>query len=92
MANHRSAIKRHRQNLKRRARNRHYRSTVRNAVKAFRTLQEEGAGADELKAAFTKAESAIRRASSKGVYHARTASRTIGRLAGHLHGAVQGDP
>ena len=78
MANHRSAEKRHRQSLKRRARNKHWLSTVRNAVRQVRAGAAEGAA--DVPDRFQRAEKLLRKAVSKGVLHKRTASRTISRL------------
>jgi small subunit ribosomal protein S20 len=78
MAHHPSAKKRHRQSLKRQARNKHVRSTVRNAVAKAREAGAEGA---EGAAAYARdAERLLRRAASKGVVHPKTASRTASRL------------
>jgi small subunit ribosomal protein S20 len=81
-----SAVKRHKQSLKRRARNRHVRSTVKSAVKEVRTVIEEGGekGAELLR----NAASVIARAGSKGVLHRKTASRKISRLAKAVHKAT----
>ena len=76
VANHKSAKKRARQDLKRRARNRHISSGVKSAVKALRQASPE-----ESEAALRKAESVIRRASSKGVLSKKQASRRVSRLA-----------
>jgi small subunit ribosomal protein S20 len=77
MAQHRSAEKRHRQSLKRRARNRHTRATVRNAVRRAR----KAVGTDEAPAQVHQAEKLLRKAASKGVLHKKTVSRTVSRLA-----------
>jgi small subunit ribosomal protein S20 len=79
MAQHRSAEKRHRQSLKRRARNRHNRTTVRRAVARARSAA--ASGAPDADAQLRQAEVLIRKATSKGVVHAKTASRTVSRLA-----------
>ena len=81
MANHRSAEKRHRQSLKRYARNKHWRSTIRNAVRDVR----QAAGSDEAEAKFSQAEQLLRKGVTKGVLHRRTASRTISRLNKLIH-------
>lgn len=83
MAKLASAVKRHKQSLKRRARNRHVRSTVKSIVKVVREDIEEGGGkgAELLR----KAASVIARAGSKGVLHRKTASRKISRLAKAVH-------
>jgi len=85
MANHKSAEKRHRQSLKRRARNKHRRSTVRNAVR--RARQAVASGDSEAQAKVTLAERLLRRAASRGVMHARTAARTVSRLRQAANGA-----
>ena len=78
MAQHASAKKRHRQSLKRRSRNRHSRSTVRNTVRKLRQAAERGD--PEAPALFARAERLLRKASSQGVMHSRTVSRTVSRL------------
>jgi small subunit ribosomal protein S20 len=78
-----SAVKRHKQSLKARARNRHVRSSVKTSVKDVRTaLSESGEQTAEL---LRKAASVIARAGSKGVLHRKTASRKISRLAKAVH-------
>jgi small subunit ribosomal protein S20 len=76
MANHRQAEKRHRQSLKRRARNKHWLSTIRNAVRRVRAAP----AGEEAQAQFAGAERLLRKGVSKGVLHQKTASRTISRL------------
>jgi small subunit ribosomal protein S20 len=79
MADHASARKRHRQSLKRQERNNHARKTCRNAVKRARQALRQGSSdAPEL---CKQAERALRKACSKGLYHPRTVSRTVSRLA-----------
>ena len=82
MAQHASAKKRNRQTLKRSARNRFQRSTVRSAVRAAR--RAIASGADDAAQAVQHAERLLRRAVSKGVFHSRTVSRTVSRLAASL--------
>ena len=79
MANHKSAKKRARQALKRRDRNRHVRSEMRTAVKKVRSAIEAGDG-DGATTSLKQAESLLRRASTKGLVHWKTASRKISRL------------
>ena len=79
MANHKSAKKRARQALKRRDRNRHVRSEMRTAVKKVRSAIEAGDG-DGATTSLKQAESLLRRASTKGLMHWKTASRKISRL------------
>jgi small subunit ribosomal protein S20 len=84
LANHKSAIKRIRQNAKRRERNRHARSGTRTVVKNFRQAVEaedrEGAAAK-----FAQAERTLRKAASKGLIPQRRADRSISRLAKRLN-------
>lgn len=80
MANHKSAQKRARQDLVRRARNRDKRSRVRRAIRAARAAIA-GGDSGEATAAVRQAESLLRRATSKGVLHRKTASRQISRLS-----------
>jgi len=79
MATHKDALKRHRQSLKRRARNRHYRTMMRNRVKAVRTAVDEG-DLPAAQEAFKEAMSVIHRVASKGVIHRNQAARRISRL------------
>lgn len=80
MANHPSAIKRHRQSERRAQRNQAERSRVRSAVKKVRAVttgSDSGAAQEELKAAAK----VLQKAASKGVIHRNNASRRIARLA-----------
>jgi small subunit ribosomal protein S20 len=85
LAIHLSAIKRARQNEKRRLRNQHIKSTVKTAVKKVRSAVEEKdvAGARE---ALLKAIPLIQKARSKSVFHKNTSSRKISRLARQVNG------
>lgn len=83
MANHPSAIKRHRQSLKRAARNQAIRSNVRNSVKKVRVLVEAGDKA-AAKQAVVQVQRTLDKAVSKGVLHRRNASRRVARLARHV--------
>ena len=79
MANHKSALKRHRQSLKRRARNRVSKTRIKNTVKAVRVAIEEK---DSTKAAeaLKAASSVLDKAARKNVIHTRQAQRRIARL------------
>ena len=79
MANHASAKKRIRQTERRTARNRHVRSTVRTFIKRARQAIASG-DATTATAALREAESQIRQAVSKGVFHHKTGSRYVSRL------------
>lgn len=79
MANHKSALKRIRQNEKRNERNRHVRSTVRTFIKRVReavAAKDKEIAQEALKAAVP----VIDGAASKGVIHSGNASRNISRL------------
>ncbi len=83
MANHKSAIKRHRQSLKRREANRQEKSAVRTVIKKVHALLEQG-DKEKAKAVLPEAEKTIAKAASKGLYHQKNASRKVSRL----HAAV----
>ena len=80
MANHKSAIKRARQNELRRLRNKSVRTRVKSIVKDVRSAAGENTGAD-MSAKIRVVQSVIDKASKKGVIHKRTAARKISRLA-----------
>lgn len=79
LANHKSEIKRAKQNEVRRLRNRSNKSRVRTAVKAVRLTVAESA-LDRIEADLNAAKCIIDRAAQKGVIHRRTAARKISRL------------
>lgn len=79
MATHKSALKRQRQNEKKRARNVHIRSTLKTVVKRVR-LAVEAKDVEEARTALAEAIPAINKAKSKGVIHGNTASRKVSRL------------
>lgn len=83
MANHASAKKRIRQTIKRTARNKHARSTVRTMVKRVRVAIESGdkAAAQEALAVATRS---LNMAVSRGLYHRKTGSRYISRLSSQV--------
>ena len=79
MANHKSALKRARQNDIRRLRNKSTRTRVKNVVKDVRQAVADQSGADAA-AELNTAKSAIDKAAKKGVIHHNTAARKISRL------------
>lgn len=83
MANHKSAIKRARQNEVRRERNRAIKTRVRTTLKRARAAVESGS--DEAPELVRSAESQLRRAASKGVIPAERASRLVSRLSRRAH-------
>ncbi|NLJ82474.1 MAG: 30S ribosomal protein S20 [Bacteroidales bacterium] len=70
MANHKSALKRIKQNEKRRLRNRYWGKTMRNALKKARNIQE----ASELQSKMPEVVSLIDKAAKKGVIHKNKAA------------------
>ena len=83
MANTKSAIKRIRQNEKRRLRNRIFRGEARTFVKEARqAIQSEDL--DEARAATLKAVSALDKAAVKGIIHRNNAARRKSRLMQRL--------
>jgi small subunit ribosomal protein S20 len=87
VANTRSAQKRNRQAQKRRARNTSVRTGVKSMIKKAR---EAIASKDpaKAKAALIDATRSINKAASKGVLHARNASRRIARLAQSINANI----
>ena len=83
MANSKSAMKRIRQNEKRRGRNRSIRSRVRTVTKAFDEAVEEG-NVEQAQEEYARAVSALDRAASKGIIPSKRASRKKSRLAQRL--------
>ena len=79
MATHLSAIKRARQNEKRRLRNLNIRSTVKSSIKKVRVAIEKK-DVEGAKKALSKAVPLIQKADSKGVFHRNTSARKISRL------------
>lgn len=87
MAHHKSAKKRARQDLARRARNRNIRGKLKTAIKNARTAlvgSDGGAARDALR----NAEREIRKAASKGVLSKKQASRRVSRLARRLNASA----
>jgi small subunit ribosomal protein S20 len=80
LANHKSALKRHRQSLVARARNRAVKTQVKNAIKAVHAAIEIKDAA-QAKTALAQATAVIDRASTKSVLHWRTAARKVSRLS-----------
>ena len=88
MANHPSALKRHRQSEKARLANRSVRARLRTMIRQLREAVEAGdkSAAD---GRLREATSHLQKAASKGVLHRRTADRQAGRLARSVAG-IQG--
>ncbi len=80
MANYKSAIKRARQNEKRRLRNKSSKTRIKNIVKDVRLAVSEKSNETAL-AELNIAKSIIDNAAKKGVIHRKTGSRKISRLS-----------
>jgi small subunit ribosomal protein S20 len=88
LANIRSAIKRHRQSLRRRERNQARRTAARSAVRKAR--EAIAAGSSDAAEAVRAAASVLDRVANKGTLHPNNASRRKSRLMRALNSA--GDP
>jgi len=86
MANHKSAIKRHRQSIKRRDHNRGRRAEVRTALKKAAAAAAAGNQA-EAKTLARQAESAMSKAAKRGLFHKKTLARKVSRLAASVNAA-----
>ncbi|PIP02185.1 MAG: 30S ribosomal protein S20 [Zetaproteobacteria bacterium CG12_big_fil_rev_8_21_14_0_65_54_13] len=83
MANHASALKRARQDQKKRFQNRAQKSAMRTAVKEVLVAVEAG-DKDAAAVALTKATSLLDRAGRKRQMHPSQASRRVSRLNAHV--------
>lgn len=88
LANHKSALKRHRQSLLARARNRAVKTRVRNAIKAVRVALA-GGDASAAETALATATQVLDKAATKKVIHWKTAARNISRLSTALNKSKQ---
>ena len=84
MANHKSALKRARQNEVKRIRNLGYKTRTKKVVKEVRAAIASNS-LDQAKEGIRKATSTIQKAVSKGAIHKNTASRKISRLASRVN-------
>lgn len=87
MANHKSAIKRAKQNETKRLRNRSNRSAMKTAIKKVYSAKAEGA--ENTTELLVNAQSVIAKAAKKGIMHKNTAARKISRLTKHVNAASQ---
>ncbi|MDP6934936.1 MAG: 30S ribosomal protein S20 [Myxococcota bacterium] len=79
MANHKDALKRMRQNVKRRTKNRRYRSTMRSQIKKLQAAIDSGDKAAALEA-LPATVSVIQRVAQKGIIHRKQSDRRVARL------------
>ena len=88
MANHKSAIKAHKQNVRRRAHNRELRTQMRHSLKSTRATIDasgaDGAGEDAAQTALRDMSSLIDTLAGKGIIHANAAARHKSRLTKRL--------
>ncbi len=80
MADHPSALKRARQNLKRRVRNRSAKTRMKNVIKIVHSAVDEKTKEEALRG-LNDAKSVINKTARKGIIHKNTASRKISRLS-----------
>jgi small subunit ribosomal protein S20 len=83
VASHDSALKAHRQNLKRREHNRNLRTRLRSALRDIRAAIDTGNPA-KVKDALRQTISMIDKMAAKGLIHRNTAGRYKSRLAGRM--------
>lgn len=82
MANHESAKKRAKQNIKRKARNKSLLSNMRGQVRSFvATLLDTKVEPAKLAENFKEVQSVLHRSVTKGLLHKNTAARKISRLS-----------
>jgi len=89
LANHKSAIKRNRQSLLRRARNRANKTRVKTVIKAVNTAIEEEKSIENARTALQVAIPVIQRAAVKGAFHKKNASRKVSRLTKRVNNFVK---
>jgi small subunit ribosomal protein S20 len=79
MANHKSAIKEHRQSLKRRLCNRGHRARMRTAIKVLRQAIENG-DAETSRSLLPSTQSIVAGTARQGSIHRNAAARMVSRL------------
>jgi len=87
LANHKSALKRARQNEIRRMRNKSYKTRINNVTKQVRLAEGESSG-ETITTQLNIAKSVIDIAAKKGVIHKNTAARKISRLSKFANTAI----
>ncbi|HTY62052.1 MAG TPA: 30S ribosomal protein S20 [Acidobacteriota bacterium] len=87
MANHASALKAHRQNLKHRSRNRSNRSSLRSSLKQFNDRLESGK-TEEAKSSLSELYAAVDKSQKKKAISKNAASRQKSRLTKRLNAAL----
>jgi small subunit ribosomal protein S20 len=90
LATHKSAIKRNRQNAKRRLVNQMRRTRIKNLTKEVLDAVEAG-DKEAAQAAFAKAAPVIQRTGGTSTLHRNTASRKVSRLAQRINAMESGE-
>ena len=80
MANHKSALKRIRQNAKRNERNKNFRTLVKTVTKKV-TGEAQAGNKEQAREELKRTEKVIAKVGGKGILHPRAASRKISGLA-----------
>ena len=80
MANHKSSIKRIRQEEKRRLHNRYYAKTMRNAVKKLRAVTDK----NEAIALFPNVQKILDKLAKRNIIHKNKAANLKSKLAAHI--------
>ena len=83
MASHDSALKAHRQNIKRREHNRELRTRLRGALRSIRAAID-GGDPDKVRDALRETISLVDKMAGKGVIHRNTAGRYKSRLSSRI--------
>ena len=81
MANHKSSLKRMRQDAKKRLHNRYYKKTTRSAIQRLREMED----ADKASAFAPKVYSLIDRVAKRNIWHANKAANLKSGLAKHIN-------
>jgi small subunit ribosomal protein S20 len=89
LANHKSALKRNRQSLVRRERNRINRSKVKTVIKKVDAAITVDDSVEKAREALVAAVPVIERAAVKGAFHKKTASRKVSRLTRKVNNFVR---
>ena len=79
MATHKDAVKRQKQNEKRRIRNRYYKKTMRSSTRLFRSLLEQG-DLDKAQQQMFRNVKLIQKLAQKGIIHKNQAARRVSRM------------
>ena len=92
MAHHKSAIKRIKQNAKRRARNSYYKSTLKTFEKKFLAAIDEKKSMEEIATLYKELVSLYDKVADKGIIHKNKAARKVSKftkLLNELKGATE---